>query len=114
MAPQNLAQSITQDLPFSIGEGQISYGSGPSQWVKKCSMAALMVPWTPWNPSLWVNFGLGDSDNPYGPPTLRHAKDQKDPKRPKRPLITVASKIAIVMARTQNAQGGPTWPKTNF
>ncbi|MBW0507963.1 hypothetical protein O181_047678 [Austropuccinia psidii MF-1] len=62
--PSNWAPINHSRPPLKDVEGHISYGPGPSQWaqamwVSKWSMAIFMVPWTPWIPSMWVNFGLG-------------------------------------------------------
>ncbi|MBW0496501.1 hypothetical protein O181_036216 [Austropuccinia psidii MF-1] len=50
--------------PLQHGGRSESYGPGPSQWtqallVKLWSMAILMVPWTPWNPGIWVQLDTG-------------------------------------------------------
>ncbi|MBW0540390.1 hypothetical protein O181_080105 [Austropuccinia psidii MF-1] len=61
--------------------------------------------------------GLAGSSNPHRPWTIGHAKDQrtpKDQKAKKQPLITNQSQKAMAMARNQNTQEGPKWPKNIF
>ncbi|MBW0493706.1 hypothetical protein O181_033421 [Austropuccinia psidii MF-1] len=114
--PSIWPQSITQDLPCNIGEGHIFYGPGPSQWaqaiwVRKWSMPIFYGPIDPWNSV------LAGSSNPHRPWTIGYAKDQRTPKYQKvkkQPLITNPSQKAMAMARTQNAQEGPKWPKNKF
>ncbi|MBW0493482.1 hypothetical protein O181_033197 [Austropuccinia psidii MF-1] len=87
MTPQNWAQSITHDIPFNIGEGNISYCHGPYRWaqaiwVKKWSHGPLetqsMGKFWPW--------GTPIAPKDCRPQTVGH---HNYPKRPKRPLITV-------------------------
>ncbi|MBW0580973.1 hypothetical protein O181_120688 [Austropuccinia psidii MF-1] len=69
---------------------------------------------TPGFPACGTTWALGGSSSPHRQWTIGHAKDQKDPKRPKgpkRPLITIPSKMAIVMATTQNTEEDLKWPK---
>ncbi|MBW0553277.1 hypothetical protein O181_092992 [Austropuccinia psidii MF-1] len=44
--------------------------------------------------------------------TRQRPKGPKKQKKEKGPLITIPSKMAIVMARTQDTQEGPKWPNT--
>ncbi|MBW0516801.1 hypothetical protein O181_056516 [Austropuccinia psidii MF-1] len=103
MAPQFWPQSITQDLPFSNREGHNSYGPGPSQWAQ-----AIWV--RKWSMDLLDSQRIGQFW-PWGalvtPRTIGHQKG------PKRAPMMIWSKIAIVMARTQNTQEGPKWPKSS-
>ncbi|MBW0508454.1 hypothetical protein O181_048169 [Austropuccinia psidii MF-1] len=87
----------------------IFYGPGPSQWAQVMWMSKWSheTPGFPACESIWA---LGGSSSPHRPRTVGHAKDRKDPKRPKGPegpLITIPSK----MARAQNPEEGPKWPK---
>ncbi|MBW0492640.1 hypothetical protein O181_032355 [Austropuccinia psidii MF-1] len=57
-----------------------------------------------------LEFWPRGSSNPHGPQTIGHTNDQKTPNNPKRPLITIPSKKAMAMARTQNTEEVPKWP----
>ncbi|MBW0538474.1 hypothetical protein O181_078189 [Austropuccinia psidii MF-1] len=58
---------------------------------------------------------LGGSSNPQGPydmPKKKGHKGNQKEKRAKKAPHQNSIKMAIVMARTQNTQEGPKWPKT--
>ncbi|MBW0562808.1 hypothetical protein O181_102523 [Austropuccinia psidii MF-1] len=75
------------------------YGPGPSLWAQ----AIWVKKWSHGPPE---NLALGGSSNPQRP------KDpKKTPKGPKRLLIPNPSIMVMELARTQNTQEGPKWPK---
>ncbi|MBW0558608.1 hypothetical protein O181_098323 [Austropuccinia psidii MF-1] len=91
-----------QTFPEILGKVRF-YVPAPSQWTQ----AMWVSKWSHGAPGFQACGALVTPMNHSPWPT-----DHRTRQRPKGPKKTKTDKLAIVMARTQNNQDGPKWPKS--
>ncbi|MBW0482737.1 hypothetical protein O181_022452 [Austropuccinia psidii MF-1] len=125
MAPQFGPQSITQDLPCNIGEGQI-----PWSWKLSTDPGhegEVKVHGTPGFPEAWSILALGGSSNPHRPrnvkPRPTYSRTHQIPKYLKGPKNTKKGQNTPHHHSIKNFHGngqdpkysrGSKWPKNQF